>query len=442
MELLILLGLILANGFFAMAEIAMVSVRRERLRMRAEKGDARARAALELAESPNRFLSTVQIGITLIGVVAGVFGGATLAEDLAGWLAGFSILKPYSQQIALTLVVGAITYLSLVMGELAPKRIGLSYAEFIACGSSRFMTRLARLASPLVRILSASTDLLLRLLPVRTGPEQTVSEDEIKGLMREGLRAGAFNRVESEMVSNVLDLDRLVVRDIMTPRPKIIWLSKDDSHEGLWHKIVVSRHSQFPVYEGSRDNVVGIVSVKAIYAHVAAGAPVHLGDLMTKPLIVPESQPVPKLLEAFRQFGTHVALASDEFGTIVGMVTLIDVMEAVVGELPSPDDRLKPDVRLRPDGTWLADALVDITRVEQMLSGFQADPAEQRDYETLAGFVVKQLGRVPREGDLVETPRYVFEVLDMDRHRVDKVLITRSPASVAVAESGKQGSMG
>ena len=427
---MILLGLILANGFFAMSEIAMVSVRRERLRMRAEKGDPRAKAALELAESPNRFLSTVQIGITLIGVVAGVFGGATLAEDLAGWFAKLPVLQPYSQQLALVIVVGAITFLSLVVGELAPKRIGLGYAEFIACHSARFMQRLSRLVHPLVRVLSWSTDSLLRLIPLRAKPEENVSEDEIKGLMREGLRAGAFNRVESEMVSNVLDLDRLVVRDIMTPRPKIIWLSKDDTHENIWHKVVVSRHSQFPVYQGARDNVVGVVSVKAIYANLAAGVPVQLGDLMAPPLVVPEIMAVPKLLETFRQSGSHVALASNEFGTIVGIVTLIDVMEAVVGELPSQDDRLKPDIRLRPDGTWLADALTDIGRVEEILAGFKADDPQDRDYETLAGYVVKHLGRLPREGDLVQTDRYVFEVIDMDMHRVDKVLITRSPGSL------------
>ncbi len=430
MEILFLLALILANGFFAMSEIAMVSVRRERLRMRAEKGDLRAKAALELAESPNRFLSTVQIGITLIGVVAGVFGGATLAEDLARWFDQFVVLQPYREQLALVIVVGAITFLSLVVGELVPKRIGLGYAEFIACHSARFMHGLSRLAHPLVRVLSWSTDSLLRLIPLRVRPEENVSEDEIKGLMREGLRAGAFNRVESEMVSNVLDLDRLAVRDIMTPRPKIIWLSKQDTHESIWHKIVVSRHSQFPVYDGSRDNVVGVVSVKAIYANLAAGVPVQLGDLMAPPVIVPEIMAVPKLLESFRQSGSHVALASNEFGTIVGMVTLIDVMEAVVGELPSQDDRLKPDIRLRPDGTWLADALVDIGRVEELLPGFQADPVAERDYETLAGYVVKQLARVPHEGDLVQTPRYIFEVLDMDLHRVDKVLITRAPGSL------------
>ena len=430
MELLLLLGLILANGFFAMSEIAMVTVRRERLRMRAAKGDAGAKMALELAASPNRFLSTVQIGITLIGVVAGVFGGATLAEDLAAWLAGLPVVQSVAREMALTLVVGGITFLSLVMGELAPKRIGLAYADAIACRSSRFMMGLSRLANPLVRILSLSTDFLLRLVPLRSQADNKISEEEIKSLMREGMRAGSFDRAESEMVSNVLDLDRLVVRDIMTPRPKIIWLSKDDSHDTIWHKIVVSRHSQFPVYDGTRDNVVGVVSVKSIYANLGAGAPAKLGDLMSKPLIVPETQPVPRLLETFRQTGVHVALASNEFGTMVGMVTLIDVMEAVLGELPSPDDRLKPDLRRRPDGTWIGDGLVDMERVEAVLPGFEGDPPEERDYQTLAGYVVKHLGRVAREGDLVTTPRYLFEVLDMDGLRVDKVLITRSPASL------------
>ncbi len=433
LEILILLCLILMNGFFAMAEIAMVSVRRERLRMRADQGDAGARAALELAESPNRFLSTVQIGITLIGVVAGVFGGATLAVQLADLLRQVPAIALYAEEIALFVVVGCITFLSLVIGELAPKRIGMSYAESIACRSSRFMLGLSRLAHPLVHILSKSTDALLKLLPLKAEAEQTVSEEEIKGLMKEGLRAGAFNRVESEIVSNVLDLDRLTVHDIMTPRPKIIWLNKDDAHEAIWHKIVVSRHSQFPVYERSRDHVVGVVSVKAIYANLAAGVPVKLTDLMVKPLIVPENQPVPKLLETFRQSGMHVALATDEFGSLTGMVTLIDVMEAVLGDLPSQGERVRPDIRARPDGTWLADALVEIARVESALPGFMADTATNRDYQTLAGYIVKRLGHVPREGEVVEAQGYLFEVLDMDNHRVDKVLITRTPPSPAVS---------
>ena len=424
-ELGVLTLLVLANGVFAMTEIAMVSFRRQRLRALAEKGDARARAALDLAETPNRYLSTVQIGITLVSVIAGVYGGATLAEELAVPLGALPGVARYADEAAIFIVVSVITFLSLVVGELVPKRIGLAYAEAIARYMARPMTALSRLAGPLVRVLGWCTDILLKFLPLRTGGEAAITDDEVRGLMQEGLRGGAFHRAESEMVSNVLELDQLAVRDIMTPRPKIIFLNKDDSHEAIWHKIVVSRHSQFPVYEGGRDHVVGIVSVKAIYANLAAGAPVRLGDLMTKPLIVPESQVALKLLETFRQTGHHAALVADEFGSITGMVTLIDVMEAVLGDMPAPGDRSRPEVRRRPDGTWLVDALVEIDRVEQALPGFHSGDSGNRDYQTLAGYLVKRLGRVPREGETVEACGYVFEILDMDSHRVDKVLVTK-----------------
>lgn len=426
MELGVLLVLVLVNGLFAMTEIAMVSARRERLRMRADKGDPRARAALDLAETPNRFLSTVQIGITLVSVLAGVYGGATLADELAIPLAALPGLRPYADEVAIFIVVSVITFLSLVVGELVPKRIGLAYAETLARYLARPMLALAWVAHPLVRVLGWSTDTLLKVLPLKLDRQVEVTDEEVKGLMQEGLRAGAFHRAESEMVSNILELDQLVVRDIMTPRPKIIWLNKNDSHESIWHKIVVSRHSQFPVYEGSRDHVVGVVSVKAIYANLAAGVPVRLADLATKPLMVPEVQSALKLLETFRQTGNHVALVADEFGSITGIVTLIDVMEAVLGDMPAPGDRSRPEVRARPDGTWLADAMVEIERVEQALPGFRSDDPGNRDYQTLAGYLVKRLGRVPREGETVEAGGYVFEILDMDSHRVDKVLVTKS----------------
>lgn len=428
-EIGIIFLLLVINGIFAMTEIAMVSVRRERLRQRADAGDPRARAALELADNPNRFLSTVQIGITLVGVVAGVYGGARLAEDLAVPFARIPGVSLYAEEIALTLVVSGITFLSLIVGELVPKRIGMAYAEAMSCLMARPMLALSRLAHPLVRVLGWSTDAVLNLMPVKTDAKESVTDDEVRGLMQEGLRAGAFHRVESEIVSNVLDLDNLIVRDIMTPRPQIIWINKADSHELIWHKIVVSRHSQFPVYEHSRDNVVGLLSVKALYANLAAGAPVNVADLMTKPFIVPESQPVLKLLEAFRQTGHHAALVADEFGGISGLVTLIDVMESVLGDLQKPDDRSRPDLRLRSDGTWLADALVDIERVEEKLPEFHADPVEERDYQTLAGFLVKQFGHVPREGERTEYGLFEFEVLDMDLHRIDKVLISKRPTT-------------
>lgn len=421
-ELIVIVVLLLANGVFAMTEIAVVSARKVRLRQRADRGDPRARAALELAESPNRFLATVQIGITLVGILTGAFGGATIAAELSQGLQSVPWLAPYAKGLGLGLVVLALTYGSLVLGELVPKRIGLGNPEGVSMLLARPMLLLSSLARPAVSFLGASTEALLRLLAIK--PAQTaVTEEEVKGLMQEGLRAGAFHQVESDMVESVLELDCLPVRDIMTPRPKIIWLNRDDPHDTVWHKIVVSGHSFFPVYEGNRDHVVGVVSVKAIYANLAAGVGVKLSDLMVKPLIVPATQTVIQLVEIFKQTGKHIALATDEYGSIVGLVTLNDVMEAIVGDFPSQGERLKPAAKQREDGSWLIDAMIEIEKLETLLPGIDFGSKAGKDYQTLAGFAVKHLGHVPKEGEVFETQGYVFEVLDMDRHRIDKMLV-------------------
>jgi putative hemolysin len=424
-EILIILLLLVANGVFAMAEIAVVSARKPRLRRLADQGNARARVALELAESPNRFLSTVQVGITLVGIFAGAYGGATLAAHLAAQLRHVEFLAAHADRLAFGLVVAVITYFSLVLGELVPKRFGLSNPEGIALAVARPMNWLSNFAGPLVWFLSFSTDGLLRLLGFKPAKEVAVSEEEVRVMMQEGVRAGAFNKVESQIVHSALELDQLPVREIMTPRPKVIWLSRDDPHDQIWHKIVVSNHSHFPVYEGNRDHPVGIVSVKAIYANLAAGIPVKLPDLMVSPLIVPETQTVLQLVETFKQSGKHIALVTDEFGSLVGLVTLNDVMEAVVGEFPSQGARARPEARKREDGTWLIDAMIDLEAVERALPAFKFGGNAYGDYQTLAGWVVKQLGHVPKEGETFEAQGYVFEVLDMDRHRVDKVLVMR-----------------
>lgn len=423
LEIAIIFLLLVANGVFAMAEIAVVSSKKARLRRLADQGDGRARVALELAESPNRFLSTVQIGITLVGIFAGAFGGATLAAKLTGPIAQIEFLAPYADKIAFGLVVAVITYFSLVMGELVPKRFGLSNHEGIAMLVARPMNWLSKFAGPVVSFLSVSTEALLRVLGFKPEKEAAVSEEEVRVMMQEGVRAGAFNKVESQIVHSALELDQLPVREIMTPRPKVIWLNQDDPHDQIWHKIVVSNHSHFPVYQGNRDHTVGTVSVKAIYANLAAGAGVKLKDLMVTPLIVPESQTVLQLVETFKQTGKHIALATDEFGSIVGLVTLNDVMEAVVGEFPSQGERAKPEARKRDDGSWLIDAMLDLEAVERALPGFKFGGAAYSEYQTLAGFVVKSLGHVPKEGETFEAQGYLFEVLDMDRHRVDKVLV-------------------
>lgn len=426
-ELVIILVLMLANGFFAMSEIAVVSAKKARLRKLADDGDASAMAALKMAENPHHFLATVQVGITLIGIFTGVFGGATLAGKLADAIRHLPWIAPYANPVAMGVVVAGITYLSLIVGELVPKRLGLAAPEAISRWIVRPMALLASLAKPFVWALNISTEAVLRLLGSKGAPESPVTEEEVKLLVQEGLRAGAFLKTESDMVESVLQLDQTPVREIMTPRPKMIWLNQDDTHEAIWHKIVVSNHSFFPVYERNRDRVVGIVSVKSVYANLAAGVAVRIKDLMVPPLVVPASQNVAALLDTFKQTGKHHALVADEFGGVVGLVTSHDVMEAIVGELPSQDARSRPEARRRDDGTWLVDAMIEIDRFEAIFPQAKLGKNSGREYQTLAGFIVQHLGRVPKEGEVFERDGLLFEILDMDHHRIDKVLIM--PAS-------------
>jgi len=421
-EFVIILLLLVANGVFAMSEIAVVSARKVRLRRLAQQGDVRAKAVLDLAESPNRFLSTVQVGITLIGVLAGAFGGATIAEQIGQSLQRVPPLALYGEAIGIGIVVVVITYLSLILGELVPKRLALAHPERIARLMARPMTRLSVLASPVVKLLGVSTDLVLRLLGAKLDKAPQVTEDEVKGLVEEGVAAGVFSHREPQMVESVLALDRMRVKSIMTPRVKIIWLNCADSHEAIWHKVVVSAHSNLPVYEGNRDNVVGVVSVKSIYANLAAGATVKLCDLMTPPLLVPAAHTVAQLLDSFKSSGRHFALVNDGFGGIVGVVTLVDVLEAIVGDIPSHEERSQPRAHRRTDGSWLIDGLLGMDELATRMTDVTFPRGPDRDYQTVAGFVLAQLGRVPREGETFEWQGYRVEVIDMDHQRVNKVL--------------------
>ncbi len=423
LEVVIILLLLIANGVFAMTEIAVVSARKGRLKRLADDGDSRAARALALAESPNRFLSTVQVGITLVGIVAGAFGGARLAEDLSGLIGHWELVAPWADALSFGVVVVAITYVSLVIGELVPKRLALGNPEGIAMAMSGTMQKLSLLAGPVVMFLSVSTDALLKLLNIKPAPASGVSEDEVKLLIREGMRSGVFLPTESAMVESVLALDRVPVRDLMTPRAKIIWINVADSHESIWHKIVVSGHTTFPVFEGNRDHVIGVISVKAIYANLAAGAVVSVRDLMTPALVVPAAMAAAALLEKFKQSGRHVALIADEFGGITGLVSLHDIMEAIIGDLPSADERARPRAVRRDDGSWLVDGLLDADEFERVVTGFKLPPAGQRDYQTFAGFIVRHLGHVPVEGQSFVLNDYHVEIIDMDAHRVDKVLL-------------------
>lgn len=423
LELLLLLLLLLANGAFALAEISVVSARKARLRALAEAGSARARVALKVAEEPTRFLSTVQIGITLIGILAGAFGGARLSGHLAGFLATWPGLAPYSQPLALGLVVGGITYFSLIIGELVPKQLGLRQPERNAMLVAGPMNWLARLAAPFVWFLTGSTQLVLRLLGIKPQVEAPPSDEEITHLIRQGSTAGVFHAAEAALVEGVLRLDERPVTEIMTRRTRIVWLNVADSDEENWRKIVASGHSHFPVYEGTRDVVIGLVSVKALWANSAIGLPNRLRDHLTKPLIVPQTIHAVQLLETFKQSGRHLALVADEYGSIQGLVTLIDVMEAIVGDLPGPDDRHTPGAVRREDGSWLVDGGMELVEFKRRL-GVAALPGEEGgDFQTVGGFMLDRFGRIPAAGESFSCAGWRFEVVDMDRHRIDKVLL-------------------
>lgn len=423
LEILIIFALLLANGVFAMAELAVVSARKSRLRQMAEGGDSRARRALELAESPNTFLATVQIGITLVGVLAAAFSGATMSAKLAAVFRDIAWLQPHADEVAFGLVVIVLTYFTLVIGELVPKRLGLANPEGMARLVAGPMHGLARICSPLVHLLSRSTEALLAVFRLKPVAEAAVTDEDVRLLVREGMRAGVFHAQEPAMVESVMAFDRLPVRDVMTPRAKIIWINVHDTHETIWHRIVVSAHTTFPVYEGRRDNVLGMVTVKAIYANLAAGVPVNVRDLVTPALVVPESLSVSALLEKFKASGKHIALVTDEFGAIAGLVSLHDIMEAIVGELPTPQDRLRPRAVCRDDGSWLIDGLIDIEEFSQAVADFRLPATGDRDYQTFGGFIVKHLGHVPVEGEIFRHGRYNVEIIDMDGLRVDKVLL-------------------
>jgi putative hemolysin len=422
-QIAVIVLLILLNGFFAMSETALVSSRKARLRQRAEEGDRGARAALELAEEPNRFLSTVQIGISLIGVLAGAFGGATLAEPLAGALRGVPGLAPYAGPVAFGAVVVAITYLSLIIGELVPKRLALNGAEAVASRVSGPMRLLSVITAPAVWFLSASTEVVLGLLRARSTPESPVSEQEVEILMEEGARAGVFEEAERDLVRRALRLDDRPVRELMTPRPSIVWLDADRPPEEVLRRAREAGHSYFPVARGDLDDLLGIASVKDTWARQASGQPADLLGSLRPPSFVPEGAPATDALEAFKRSGLPIALVIDERGHIEGLITLTDVLEALVGEVPDEDESAEEIVR-REDGSWLIDGLLAADDLKEHLGLSELPREEEADYQTVGGMVMEALGSVPEEGDRFEWQGYSFEVVDMDDRRVDKVLAT------------------
>ncbi len=426
LEILLIVLLAVANGVLAMSEIAIVSARKARLQELAEDGDRRAQIALDLANEPTRFLSTVQIGITLVGILAGAVGGATIAKELGGLLSRIPLLAPYGEAIALGIVVLAIAYLSLVIGELVPKRLALANSDRVATRVAVPMRRLSTLAGPVVRLLSASTEAVLRLLGVRPSPEPPVSEDELKIMLAEATEEGVFEPSEEDMVRRVFRLGDRRVSALMTHRTDIAWLDIVDPPQEWISIITSSGYTRFPVARESLDNILGVVQAKDLLIRKLVDGPADLKPLLSPPVFVPESAPALELLSLFRESRQSMALVIDEYGGLEGLLTVYDVLEAIVGDLPEEGEAYQPEAVERRDGSWLVDGMLPIDEFREILD-IDELPGEARGrFDTLGGFVMAFLGRIPSAADHFEWNDWCFEVMDMDGHRVDKILV--SPA--------------
>jgi putative hemolysin len=429
-EIVVVLVLLLANGVFAMSEISIVAARKVRLQQRADDGDRMAKAALALANAPTQFLSTVQIGISLVGVLAGAYGGATIAESLQRWLAQFPRIAPYAEGLALGLVVAVITYLSLIVGELVPKRIGLNHPETIASWVAIPMMGLARIGSPLVSLLTGSTNLVLRVFGIKGQVDPHLTEDEIRAVISQGAESGALEETEESLVQRVFRVGDQRIAAIMTPRLDIEWVDVAASGDELREFLSGHSHGQFVVCSGSLDNVLGTVRAADLLSTAMKDAPIALKSLIQEPLFVPDSMGIFKLLEALKASHRHMAIVLDEFGAVEGLVTVTDLLEAFVGSLPT-DAGEERAIVVRPDGSWLVDGATTIDDVVSDLGLDELPEDEAGAYHTLGGFVMARLGRIPRTADRFEWGGMRFEVIDMDGRRIDKVLVQRLAATEA-----------
>ncbi|MBZ0295943.1 MAG: hemolysin family protein [Anaerolineae bacterium] len=408
-----------------MSEAALISSRRARLQQRADEGDAGAKAALELSGDPTRFLSTVQVGITLIGILSGAFGGASLAGGLSAFLKTIPPLARYSDALGLALVVLFITYLSLVLGELVPKRLALNNAEGITSLMARPMQMLSRVVAPVVYLLSVSTELILRLLGMKPSQEPAVTEEEVEFMMEEGTQAGIFEEAEQDIVNNLFRIGDRRVSSVMTYRSDIIWIDVAEDYDGIRKNIANSRHVFYPVFEGEPGNLIGVLSVRDLLPALLQDEKPNLRDFLRSPLYVPESMPVLRSLETFRTSGTQAAIIINEHGDIEGMVTISDIIGSIIGEFPEPDVTTisEADAVQREDGSWLLDGLMHIDDLAELLGKNIFPEEEHSQYETLSGFVMTRMGRIPHIGDHFEWEGMKFEIVDMDGRRVDRVLV-------------------
>jgi putative hemolysin len=423
-EIFILLVLIIANGVFSLSEMAIISARKIKLQQLANQGEAKARVVLKLAESPNNFISTIQIVITLLAILTGAIAGQTIVTELIVYIRFIPFLAGYSQPIAFGLVVIIITYFTLILGELLPKRFALNNPEAIATFVAIPMHTLTKIATPVVNFLSASTNMIVRGLGMTPYLEPPVTEEEIKILIEQGTEAGTFEEAEQDMVERVFRLGDRPVSSFMTPRPDIVWLDLDDSLEENRQKIIESAYSRYPVCQGGLDNVLGIIPVTDLLARCFRNEPMDLTIGLRHPVYVPEITPGLKVLELFKQTITYMALIVDEYGVIQGLVTLNDIMSEIVGDVPEELGEEEPQAVQREDGSWLLDGMLHIDEFYELFHLEEWEIAERGSYQTLGGFVINHLSRIPAVADYFEWRGMRIEVVDMDGNRVDQVLVT------------------
>jgi putative hemolysin len=426
-DIFIILALILLNGIFSLAELAVVSARRMRLERMALEGDSGAAEAIRLAEDPSRFLSTVQVGITLIGIFNGAFGEASLVARLTPALSRIGVEDAYARPIALIIVVMAITFVSIVLGELVPKRIAIVYPEQLAALMARPLRNLSRLMHPVVRLLSLTTDFVMRLLGMRHHKEEVATEEEVTGMIKESTDAGVFEKAEYDIAARALRLDDWHLRALMTPRIDLEFLDLDQPLADNLARIADSPYSRFPVFRGDRNQVLGVVRARNLFGQAIRRQSLQAIDIegaLDPLLYVPESSSAIDLLEQLKQHHAELAMIVDEYGDIQGMVTLTDVMGALVGEVPDFEGGEHPDAVRREDGSWLVDGGMVLERFRDLTSADMEFPDEDSDaYHTLAGFILYQLGVIPKPGDALDWGGWRFEVVDMDGNRIDRLLV-------------------
>lgn len=424
-SIIIVLILIIANGVFAMTEISIVTSKKNRLEKIKAEGDSRAGYALKLAENPNQLLSTIQIGITLIGVITGAFGGATIAGQLAVYVEKVDLLAPFSHELSFAVVVGISTYLSLIIGELVPKRIGMGNPEKVACIVAKPMFYFSKVGRPLIWFLSKSTEVVLKLLRIKPNDDPEVTEEEITQLIEQGVYSGVLEEIEQDMVEQIFDLGDKYLGNILTPRTKIVWLDLEDSFEENIKIMTESPYSKFPVGIGSLDNFRGIIYTKDVFSKVMLGKDFILEECIEKALVLPESMKVFQSLETLKKSGQHLVMVIDEYGGIEGLVTLHDIVENIVGDMPEVDEE-EPQIIERDKTTWLADGYVSF---DAFIRYFDLKDVSihlnNKTFHTLGGFITNQIGDIPKVNDIVEVKDLKLEVVDMDQFRVDKILISR-----------------